>query len=138
MFNFPPPEPDQGLWCDEYDIALLCVRKLMTLSEIMHFTNHNVPGCVDKPCYTAFYEDDVLDLVLDLPDGSRAAVISWNPNEDLPQVDRVTILKVSEMPQGIEAWARLEDALVNARHRNIRLILPRGKYPPKYHRFIDS
>lgn len=105
---------------------------------MQNFTGHNVPGCVGELCYTAFYEGDVATELF-LADGSQAPTISWNPNNaDAPQVDRVTILKVSEMPQSPESWTRLQRSLMNARLDNIRLILPRGKYPPHCRVNIDS
>lgn len=101
------------------------------------FSNYNIPGFVDQPCYTAFYSGDV-DCNLILPDGSTAQVLQWNPDDPLPKVDKVSILVVSHIPQSPESMDRLSDALSNARHLNIRLVLPRGRYPGSCRINIDS
>jgi hypothetical protein len=106
------------------------------------FTNHNVPGSVgDGTCYTAFYEGDVSTELI-LPDGSQAQIVEWNPNANFylepPRFEKVTIVKVTEIPNNRKSWKMLSIALMHARHLNIRLVLPRGAYPAQCRNNIDS
>jgi hypothetical protein len=102
-----------------------------------NFTNRNIPGWADEPCYTAFYEGDV-STVLTLPDGETAEVREWDLQSDMNPYPIVTILKVKAFPQNEEEMKRLDYTLMRARHHNIRLVLPRGKYPPNVRVNIDS
>jgi len=106
------------------------------------FSHTNVSGFVgDGTCYTAFYEGDVSTKLI-LPDGSQAKITEWNPNADsqseAPKFKKVTIVKVTEIPNTKKAWKMLSMALMSARHLNIRLIVPRGAYPPECRANIDS
>lgn len=94
------------------------------------FTNHNVPGFVDAECYTAFYEGDV-DKHLVRVDGSVAPVIEWDLKSEIPRYKseaEIRVIRVTRIPETAEEIERLHLATLNARHYNIRLIVPKHRY----------
>lgn len=94
------------------------------------FTNHNVPGCVGGDCFTVFY-DGTVNTRLIRCDGTIAPVIEWNLADEVPRFkddNDLTIVKVTAaVTEG--NMGKLYYAVTNARHLNIRLILPKMRYP---------
>ena len=119
----------------------------------MHeFTNHNIPNSVGKPCYTAFYEGTV-STELKRPNGTYAPIEEWNlttdiPNPKAPDIELffnqfandnyIKIIKVTQYPKTEKQLLRLNHALRDARHLNIRLIIPKEHYPTILRMNIDN
>ena len=119
----------------------------------MHkFTNHYVPNSVGKPCYTAFYEKTV-STELKRPNGTYAPIEEWDlttdiPNPKAPDIELffnkfandnyIKIIKVTQFPKTEKQLLKLNHALRDARHLNIRLIIPKEHYPIILRMNIDN
>ena len=110
------------------------------------FTNHYIPNCVGGDCFTTFYEDNV-DTTLVRIDGSHAPIKEWDLEHDYmytvtdPLIDRdnmIEIIHVTKIAKTSSELKRLHYAVLNAKHLNIRLIVPRTKYPPNIRCNIDN
>lgn len=104
------------------------------------FTKYNVPGSVDGHCYTAFYDGDVDDHMI-RTDGTVAPVIEWDLRTEVPMYKdetQIRVIRVTRIPDTKEETRRLYLATVNARHYNIRLIVPKHKYSIMTRVNIDS
>ena len=116
------------------------------------FTNHNVPGSVGEPCYTAFYEGTV-STKLQRQNGTYAPIEEWDlttdiPNPKAPDIELffnkfandnyIKIIKVTKYPKTPEQLIKLNHALRDARHLNIRLIIPKQHYPTILRMNIDN
>ena len=117
------------------------------LKKIHNFTNHNIPGCVDQPCFTCFYENTVSTKLL-LENGEYAPIEEWDLTGTIPGIkchkkninydNLIKIIKVTKIPSNKDEEEKLVYAVLNARHLNIRLIIPKYYYPVNIRTFIDN
>jgi len=116
------------------------------------FTNHNVPGSVETPCYSAFYEDSVSTKLI-RKNNTYAPIEEWDLNGDIPTSkapenelvfnqyandNYIKIIKVTQIPKTPDQLLKLNNALRDARHLNIRLIIPKHDYPTIIKMNIDN
>jgi hypothetical protein len=117
-----------------------------------NFTNHNIPGCVSGDCLTCFYDKTVSTKLL-LKNGKYAIIEEWDLSGNIPHPkaspeelllnsfeddNYIKIIKITKIPITKEEIDKLYYATLNARHLNIRLILPKHKYPSKIKTNIDN
>ena len=116
------------------------------------FTNEYVPNCVGCDCYTAFYEGNV-DTKLIRRDGTLAPIKEWDLETDYNypidyikddpfgsiindnMIEIVIVTKIAKTPDELK---RLKNAIINAKHVNIRLIIPQSNYMPTIRSNIDN
>lgn len=119
-------------------------------SHLYEFTRWNIPGSVDQPCYTSFYEGTV-STILKRCDASYAPIEEWDlstiiPHPVAPEEEKalfandnyIKIIKVTRTPHTAEELKKLRHVVQLARHLNIRLILPKTWYPPSIRLNIDN
>lgn len=95
------------------------------------FTNHNVPGSVGLDCFTTFYEGTVNEKLIRI-NGTEAPIVEWDLTTNIQKYNDdndLAIIRVTTIPKNAEQFNKLRIATLNARHFNIRLILPKWNYP---------
>lgn len=93
---------------------------------LINFSNLNIPSFVNERCITVCYDGDV-SLFLYRTSGEIAPIVDWDTHNEAPKYDDVVILRVIHTDKQL-CIKNLLNAVLKARHYNIRLVLPKIYY----------